>query len=85
MSDFQMALAVFVLAFPFGFWRVKVPFKSKEWFMAIHIPVLFIIILRLMNRFYFQIPFSWFSLVFNFTAFFLAQWLAGVIYKRFTG
>ncbi len=81
MNDIQMALTVFALAFPFGFWRVQVPFKSKAWFWAIHIPVLFVVLLRLINRFYFGFPFGWTSLMMNFTAFFMAQWLAGIIYQ----
>lgn len=83
MNSYTFALIVFVLAFPFGFWRVRTKFRSAQWMLAIHIPVLFIILLRIFNKMYFSIGFTFKSLIFNVIAFFLAQYLAGVIYKRF--
>ncbi len=83
MNDFILAGLVFIIAFPFGFWRARSKFRSRDWMVAIHIPVLFIIGLRLLNKFYFNIGFSWRSLLLNFLAFFLAQWIAGLIDKRF--
>ena len=82
MNDYLLAAIVFVLAFPFGFWRARSKFRSRDWMLAIHIPVVIIIGLRLVNKFYFDIGFSWRSLALNITAFMLAQYLAGVIYKR---
>ncbi len=79
MNEYLFALFVFVAAFPFGFWRARVKFRSREWMLAVHIPVLFIIF----GRFIFKTPFSWFSLLLNIFAFSLAQFLAGIIYKKF--
>ncbi len=84
MNDYLLAVVVFVLAFPFGFWRARSKFRSRDWMLAIHIPVAMIIGLRLVNKFYYNIGFSWRSLLLNVTAFMLAQYLAGLIYKRRT-
>ena len=81
MNDYLLAVFVFLVAFPFGFWRAKSEFRSRDWMLAVHIPVLFIIAARLVNKFYFGIGFSWRSLLLNVLAFFTSQYLAGVIYK----
>jgi ABC-type spermidine/putrescine transport system permease subunit I len=83
MDAITFAVVVFFLAFPFGFWRAKSKFKSRDWMLAIHIPVVFIILLRVYNKMHFDIGFSFLSLVYNVIAFVLAQYLAGFIYKRF--
>ncbi len=82
MDNITFAVIVFFLAFPFGFWRAKSRFKSKDWMLAIHIPVVFIILLRIYNKVHFHTGFSWVSVVYNVTAFMLAQFLAGLIYKN---
>jgi hypothetical protein len=41
MDNLTIASIVFILVFPFGFWRAKSRFKSKDWMLAIHIPVVF--------------------------------------------
>ena len=82
MNNITFAVIVFFLAFPFGFWRAKSKFKSKDWMLAIHIPVVFIILLRLYNKSHYDIGFSWLSLVYNVIAFMSAQFLAGLIYKK---
>jgi hypothetical protein len=51
--------------------------------LAIHIPVVFIILLRIYNKMHYHIGFSWTSLVYNVIAFMTAQYLAGLIYKKF--
>ena len=82
MDNITFAIIVFFLAFPFGFWRAKSKFKSRDWMLAIHIPVLFIILLRIYNKVHFHTGFSWTSVIYNVIAFMLAQYLAGVILKR---
>jgi len=82
MNNITFAVIVFFLAFPFGFWRAKSKFKSRDWMLAIHIPVLFIILLRIYNKMHFHIGFSWISLIYNVIAFMSAQYLAGVILKK---
>ncbi len=81
MSNIFLAIFTFLVAFPFGFWRAKSKFRSRDWMLAVHIPVVFIVLARLVNKFYFHIGFSWQSLVMNIVAFMLAQYLAGLIYK----
>jgi hypothetical protein len=81
MSNILFASIVFILAFPFGFWRVRSEFKSRDWMLAIHIPVVFIILLRIYNKTHFDIGFSFISLLYNVIAFTLAQFIAGIIYK----
>jgi len=83
MGDYLFASIVFLLAFPFGFWRVQSKFKSRNWMLAIHIPVIFIILLRIYNKMHFNIGFTWRSLIFNIIAFMAAQYTAGIIYKKF--
>ncbi len=81
MSNLFLAVFTFIVAFPFGFWRARSKFRSRDWMLAVHIPVVFIVIARLINKYYFNIGFSWESLLMNLTAFFLAQYSAGLIYK----
>ncbi len=83
MNNFTFAVIVFFLAFPFGFWRAKSRFKSKNWMLAIHIPVFFIILLRIYNKIHYHIDFSWWSVLYNIIAFMSAQFLAGLLFTRF--
>jgi len=83
MDNLTFAVIVFLLAFPFGFLRAKSKFKSRNWMLAIHIPVVFIILLRIYNKLHFHTGFTWVSVIYNVTAFMLAQYLAGLIYKNF--
>ena len=83
MNNITFAIIVFFLAFPFGFWRAQSRFKSRDWMLAIHIPVVFIIVLRIYNKLHYNIGFSWQSLAYNIIAFMAAQYIAGVLCKRF--
>ncbi len=83
MDNITFAIIVFFLAFPFGFWRAKSRFKSRDWMLAIHIPVIFIILLRIYNKMHYHIGFSWTSVVYNVIAFMAAQYLAGLLYKKY--
>ena len=82
MDNMSFAIAVFLIAFPFGFWRAKSKFKSRDWMLAIHIPVVFIILLRIYNKVHFHIGFNWLSVLYNVIAFMSAQFIAGMIYKK---
>jgi len=82
MDNLTFAFIVFLLAFPFGFWRAKSRFRSRNWMLAIHIPVIFIILLRIYNKLHFHIGFSWVSVAYNVVAFMTAQFIAGLIYKK---
>ena len=81
MDNLTFAIIVFFLAFPFGFWRARTKFRSRDWMLAVHIPVVFIILLRIYNKLHFNVGFSWMSVFYNVIAFFSAQYLAGLIYK----
>ncbi|MDX2430128.1 MAG: hypothetical protein QNK35_04295 [Bacteroides sp.] len=72
-----IALLVFVLNIPFGYWRANVKQFSVQWFLAIHLPVPFIIALRLLSG----IGFAWYTYVFLVGAFFLGQRFGSVVTK----
>ncbi len=44
-----VAAAVFCLNLPFGFWRAGVRRFSRAWILAIHLPVPFVIALRILS------------------------------------
>lgn len=71
--------SILVLLFnvPFGYWRIHVKKFALQWVLAIHIPVLFIIALRLWTN----IGFSWYSYIFMVSAFFIGQKLGGYIHN----
>jgi CDP-diglyceride synthetase len=55
MKLFIVALVVFLMNVPFGYWRANVRKFSLQWALAIHIPVPFVILLRI----YGDLGFSW--------------------------
>jgi hypothetical protein len=68
---------VFLLNIPFGYWRANVRKFSTQWFLAIHIPVPFIVALRLLSG----IGFAWYTYVFLVAAFFLGQQFGALALK----
>ena len=72
-----ISLLVFILNFPFGYWRANVTRFSSQWFLAIHIPVPFIVALRLLS----DIGFAWNTYIFLVGAFFLGQKFGAMIMK----
>ncbi|MBI4351615.1 MAG: hypothetical protein HY550_09265 [Elusimicrobia bacterium] len=46
MSISGLLLIVFLLNLPFGYWRSGTTPFSRQWLLAIHIPVPFVILLR---------------------------------------
>jgi len=78
MKLLLIGLFVFAFNIPFGYWRSNVKAYSLQWFLAIHIPVPFIIALRLVS----EVGFAWFTYVFLVTAFFLGQQTGAVVMKR---
>ena len=77
MKLLLISLLVLVFNIPFGYWRSNVKAYSLQWFLAIHIPVPFIIALRLVS----EIGFAWYTYVFLVTAFFLGQKTGSVVMK----
>ena len=49
MNLWSVASLVFLLNLPFGYWRANEPKLSKGWFLAIHLPVPFVIALRIFS------------------------------------
>ncbi len=72
-----LVVAGTVLTFnlPFGYWRSNVKRFSKQWFLAVHIPVPFVIALRILSGM------GWRLITFPVMvgAFFTGQLLGGVI------
>ena len=74
-----VSILVIVINIPFGYWRSNVKAFSLQWFLAIHIPVPFVILLRFVPG----IGFSWYTYVFLVTGFFLGQKTGSVLMKIF--
>jgi hypothetical protein len=70
-----VAGAVVALNVPFGFWRSGVKKFSRAWFLAVHLPVLGVVALRLSCRLGLH-PLTFAVLV---CAFFLGQCLGGAL------
>ncbi|MEW6183238.1 MAG: hypothetical protein AB1500_08685 [Bacillota bacterium] len=76
-----VAAAVFFINIPFGYWRANVPRRSTCWFLAIHLPIPAIVMLRVHSG----IGFVWFSYPILLGTYFFGQlfggrlklWLAG--------
>lgn len=66
---FLTALAVFILNLPFGYWRSKTKKFSFQWFLSIHIPIPFVVLLRI----YSGIGFEFYTYPIIVGAFFLGQ------------
>ena len=70
-----VACLVFLINLPFGYWRSSVEKFSKQWFLAVHIPVPFVIALRIFSHL------GWHLITFPIiiTAFFMGQFLGGKV------
>lgn len=75
---FLIGLIVLVINVPFGYWRANVRWFSLQWLLAIHIPVVFVVALRLASH----MGFGWSSYVILVAAFFLGQQAGSMISKR---
>ena len=73
-----VALAIFLLNLPFGYWRAGTRKFSWQWAMAIHLPVPFVILLRVYSGLGWQLI-SFPVLV---SAFFLGQFLGARMRKQ---
>ncbi len=51
MSIIELMLMVFLINIPFGYWRFKAARFSRQWMMAVHIPVPFVFLLRIFSGF----------------------------------
>ena len=78
MKLFWVAFAIFILNLPFGYWRANVKKFSLQWALAVHIPVPFVITLRIFSGLGFQLI-SYPILV---GAFFTGQYLSGMLNRN---
>ena len=77
MNLFLISIFVLILNLPFGYWRINVKKFSPQWFIAIHMPTPFIILIRLLSG----TGFDLFSFPFTITAYFLGQLIGAGIFK----
>ncbi len=78
MSLLLVTLSVFAFNIPFGYWRANVKKFSLQWALAIHIPVPFIILLRIYSNIGFEL-YTYPILVF---AFFTGQFIGSKFYGK---
>ncbi len=74
-----VAGSILTLNLPFGYWRSNVKRFSKQWFLAVHIPVPFVIALRILSGL------GWRFITFPVLvgAFFTGQLLGGLIQQLY--
>ncbi|OHB78052.1 MAG: hypothetical protein A2Z34_09365 [Planctomycetes bacterium RBG_16_59_8] len=73
-----LAAIVALLNLPFGYWRANVPTRSFQWFLAIHMPIPFVIALRLVG----DVGFGWTTYPAFIGAFAVGQLLGGLLRSR---
>ncbi len=73
-----VSLIILVFNIPFGYWRGNVKKLSLQWFLAVHIPVPFIIALRIFD----SLGYAWYTYVLFVGAFFLGQSFGAYLQKR---
>ena len=78
MKLLLISLVVIVVNIPFGYWRANVDRFTLQWFLAIHLPVIIVIALRLVSH----LGFAWYTYVVLVTAFFLGQKFGALIIRR---
>lgn len=72
------ALIIFLINIPFGYWRANTRKFSLQWYLAIHLPVAGIILLRVFA----DIGWSWGSFLVFVAAFFLGQLSGAKVFLR---
>jgi hypothetical protein len=77
MNVFAVAVSVFLLNIPFGYWRENVKRYSLQWVLSIHIPIPVIIVLRI----YSGIGFQFYTYPIMVGVFFLGQLTGLHMYK----
>jgi len=77
MNIYLLALIVLIINIPFGYWQANVRRYSFQFFLAIHIPVLLIILFRILSATGFELA----TLFYTVPAFFLGQYAGSKIYS----
>ncbi|MFZ1291838.1 MAG: hypothetical protein WAR79_17200 [Melioribacteraceae bacterium] len=72
------AIIIFLLNLPFGYWRSKVKKFSWQWFLAIHLPVPFVVLIRIFSN----IGFQFYTYPILIGSFFLGQFLGKIIIPK---
>ncbi len=49
INTWTVALSVFLLNLPFGFWRASTKKFSRAWFLSVHFPVPLVIAIRILS------------------------------------
>ena len=84
MNIWEVAALVLLLNMPFGYWRSSADKFSRQWFLAVHLPVPFVVALRIASR----LGFHFITFPVMIGAFFLGQYagglLRGVVKRYFT-
>ncbi len=78
MSLQTTALLVALINLPFGYLRGKSEKFSKQWFIWVHVPVPFVIALRLLSGLGFQL----YTFPVMISAYFIGQFVGGVFAKK---
>ncbi len=81
MSLWTVALLVFLINLPFGYWRASVRRLSGQWFLAVHLPVPPVIALKIFSGLGWKLM-SFPVLV---GAFFLGQFVGGKLRRLIEG
>ena len=78
MNIVWVAFIILILNIPFGYWRAGVKKYSLNWFLSIHIPVPFILLLRYLSG----VGFELYTYVIFVSVFFAGQKLGEYVYKN---
>lgn len=81
MSLWTVALLVFLLNLPFGYWRASTKKFSRQWMLAVHLPVPLVIALRI----YSGLGWKLLSFPVLVGAFFLGQFVGGKVRLLISG
>jgi hypothetical protein len=74
------SILIFLFNIPFGYWRANVKKFSVQWALSVHVPIPFVILIRIYGNVGFGIE----SYVFFVTAFFLGQLTGKKLFEYFS-
>ncbi|MDP2661623.1 MAG: hypothetical protein Q8R28_12920 [Dehalococcoidia bacterium] len=77
MTIWEIAIIVLVVNLPFGYWRANVRKFSWQWFLAVHLPVGLVILLRIVSGLGWQIA----TIPVLFAAFLVGQFLGTKLHR----
>jgi hypothetical protein len=73
-----LPVIIFLINIPFGYWRDKVKKFSLQWFLAVHLPVPFIVTLRLLMGIKLTLPLFLFFVF----CYFSGQYIGAIINRK---